>query len=117
MIVLVDKDINVCIVIISSYRERAFSREFKNSRVVSIYKTGDKSLINNHRAISISSLFSKVFKKLMYNKLYIFIKANDILYAHQYGFRRGHSTQQAIITLIDKITKSVNSDDFVILTF
>ena len=41
----------------------------------------------------------------------------DILYAHQYVFRRGHSTQQAIITLIDKITKSVNSDDFVISVF
>ena len=53
----------------------------------------------------------------MYNKLYNFIEANDILYAHQYGFRRGHSTQQAIITLINKITKSVNSDDFVISVF
>ena len=50
----------------------------------------------------------------MYNKMYNFIEANDILYAHQYGFRRGHSTQQAIITLIDNITKSVNSDDFAI---
>ena len=53
----------------------------------------------------------------MYNKLYNFIEANDILYARQYGFRRGQSTQQGIITLIDKITKSVNSDDFVISVF
>ena len=53
----------------------------------------------------------------MFNKLYNFIEANDILYAHQYGFRREHSTQQAIITLIDKITKSVNSDYFVISVF
>ena len=67
---------------------------------------------------SILSFYSKVFEKLMYNKLYNFhIEANGILYAHQYGFRRGHSTQQAIITLIDKITKSVNSDDFVISDF
>ena len=63
------------------------------------------------------SFYSKVFDKLMYNKLYNFIEANDILYSHQYGFRRGHSTQQAIITLIDKMTKSVKSDDFVISVF
>ena len=53
----------------------------------------------------------------MYNKLYNFIEANDILHAHQYGFRLRHSTQQVIITLIKKITKSVNSDDFVISVF
>ena len=45
----------------------------------------------------------------MYNKLYNFIKTNNILYAHQFGFRRGHSTQQAIISLIDKITKAINT--------
>ena len=101
----------------SSFREGVFPRELKKARVVPIYKTGDKSLINNYRPISILSFYSKVFEKLMYNKLYNFIEANDILYAHQYGFRRGHSTQQAIITLIDKITKSVNSDDFVISVF
>ena len=53
----------------------------------------------------------------MYNKLYNFIKANDILHAHQYGFRLRNSTQQGIITLIDKIAKSVNSEDFVISIF
>ena len=101
----------------SSFRERVFPRELKKARVVPIYKTGDKPLINNYRPISILSFYSKVFEKLMYNKLYNFIEANDILYAHQYGFRRGHSTQQAIITLINKITKSVNSDDVVISVF
>ena len=101
----------------SSFREGVFPRELKKARVVPIYTNGDKSLINNYRPISILSFYSKVFEKLMYNKLYNFIEANDILYAHQYGFRQGHSTQQAIITLIDKITKSVNSDDFVISVF
>ena len=101
----------------SSFRDGVFPRELKKARIVPIYKTGDKSLINNYRPISILSFYSKVFEKLMYNKLYNFIEANDILYAHQYGFRRGHSTQQAIITLINKITKSVNSDDFVISVF
>ena len=101
----------------SSIREGVFPRELKKARVVPIFKTGDKSLINNYRPISILSFYSKVFEKLMYNKLYNFIEANDSLYAHQYVFRRGHSTQQAIITLIDKITKSVNSDDFVISVF
>ena len=101
----------------SSIGEGVFPHELKKARVVPIFKTGHKSLINNYRPISILSFYSKVFEKLMYNKLYNCIEANDILYAHQYGFRRRHSTQQAIITLIDKITKSVNSDHFVISVF
>ena len=40
-----------------------------------------------------------------------------LLYAHQFGFRRGHSTQQAIISLIDKITKAINTNDIVISVF
>ena len=103
--------------IYSSFREGIFIRELKKASVVQIYKTCDKSLINNYRPISILSFYSKVFEKLTYNKLYNFIEANDILYAHQYGFRLRHSTQQAIITLINKIAKSVISDDFVISVF
>ena len=37
-----------------------------------------------------------------------FISENNVLYDYQYGFRKGRSTQQAIIrsTLVDRITKS-----------
>ena len=100
-----------------SFREGIFTTELKRAKVVPIYKAGDKSLINNYRPISILSFYSKVFEKLMYNKLYNFIETNDILYAHQFGFRRGHSTQQAIISLIDKVTKAINTNDIVISVF
>ena len=53
----------------------------------------------------------------MYNKLYNFIETNEISYAHQFGFCRGHSTQQAIISLIDKISKAINTNDIVISVF
>ena len=99
-----------------SFREGIFPTELKRAKVVPIYKAGDKSLIN-YRPISKLSFYSKVFEKLMYNKLYNFIETNDILYAHQFGFRRGHSTQQAIISLIDKITKAINTNDIVISVF
>ena len=53
----------------------------------------------------------------MYNKLYNFIETNDILYAHQFGFHRGHSTHQAIISLIEEITKAISTNDIVISVF
>ena len=35
-------------------------------------------------------------------------------YEHQYGFRQKHSTQQVIITLVDKITTSLEKDYIII---
>ena len=71
-----------------------------------IFKAGDLSALTNYRPISVLTFFTKVFEKIVYNKLLNFISDNNILYVYQYGFRNGRSTQQAIITLVDRITKS-----------
>ena len=42
----------------------------------------------------------KHFEKIIYNHLIDFMDHNDILYGYQFGFRKGHSTQQAIITFL-----------------
>ena len=43
--------------------------------------------------------------------------ANHVFYVHQYGFRQKHSTQQAIITLVDKITNSLDKGDIIIFRY
>ena len=91
--------------------------ELKLARVVPIFKSGDPSLLTNYRPISILSFFSKVFERIVYDYLFDFICTNNILYDYQFGFRPKHSTQQAIITLIDKITKSLDNGDIVISLF
>ena len=42
---------------------------------------------------------------------------NDVLYHQYFGFSQKHSTQQAIIMLVDKITKSLDAEDIVISVF
>ena len=42
---------------------------------------------------------------------------NDVLYDQQFGFRQKQLTQQAIIMLVDKITKSLNARDIEISVF
>ena len=42
---------------------------------------------------------------------------NDILYEYQFSFRKGHSTQQAIITLVNKIISCLDNGDLVIGVF
>ena len=38
---------------------------------------------------------------------------NNVLYDKQFGFRKGHSTSHAIITLVDKVSKSLDKGKIV----
>ena len=43
----------------------------------------------------------------------IFIEVDNILYDKQFGFRKGHSTSHAIITLVNKVSKSLDEGKIV----
>ena len=38
----------------------------------------------------------------------------ELIYKYQFGFRQNHSIQQAIISLVDKINKNLDSGDIVV---
>ena len=94
-----------------------FPSELKLAKVVPIFKAGASNKITNYRPISVLTFFSKVFEKIIYNHLIDFMDHNDILYGYQFGFRKGHSTQQAIITLVNKIISCLDNGDLVIGVF
>ena len=51
---------------------------------------------------------------MLYNHVTDFIDSNQIMYTYTFGFRQRHSTQQVILSLVEKITKSLDSRDIVI---
>ena len=73
--------------------------------------------LSNYRPISVLNIYSKIFERLMYNRLIHFLDQNKVLYQNQFGFRQGHSTHHALITLVDNITKSLDNGDIVIGVF
>ena len=75
----------------------------KLAKVIPIFKKGDPTSVNNYRPISILSPINKIFEKIIYSRLINFIEKNQILYKFQYGFRKNHSTEHALIELIDQI--------------
>ena len=86
------------------------------SGIFPIFKSGDPSLLTNYRPISVLSFFSKILEKIVYNIVFDFLCENEILYDYQFGFRSKHSTQQALITLVD-VTKSLDGSNIVISLF
>ena len=80
----------------------------KVSQFTPVYKRGDATDPTNYRPISTLSPFSKVFEKLIYNQLYNVLEKHSILYKYQFGFRKGYSTEQAILEITDSLKKAMD---------
>ena len=42
-------------------------------------------------------------ERIIYNRVYNYLNDNNLLFHKQFGFRKGHSTDHALIKLIDSI--------------
>ena len=94
-----------------------FPDSLKVAKVIPIYKSGNRSLLTNYRPISVLSVFSKIFERIIYDNLMFFIENNDILYNRQYGFRHQHSTYHTLIDFTEKISNAFESNKFLIGIF
>jgi hypothetical protein len=95
---LIDPLVKICNLSIS---QGVFPIELKLANIVPIYKSGDEKLINNYRPVSVLPVFSKILERIMYNRVLDFLDQYKILYEFQFGFRKGRSTEQALIKLGD----------------
>ena len=89
----------------------------KLAKVIPIYKKDDPSQISNYRPISLLPSISKVLEKIIYKRLFNFLKQNKSLIPHQFGFRKDHSTDYAILHLYDKIVNSLSKKEHTIAIF
>lgn len=85
-----------------------FPDKLKIARVIPIHKSKDQTELTNYRPISLLSVFSKVYEKVMYNKISSFMNSQNLFYEHQYGFRDKHSTIHPVIHLLNKHTNACN---------
>ena len=53
----------------------------------------------------------------MYNRLYYYFTANNILFNKQFGFWAGHSTDDALLEVIDQICDSFNDKNYFLAVF
>ena len=87
-----------------SLSEGVIPDNLKVAKVIPIFKSGDEQLLNNYRPISLLPVFSKLLEKVVFNQLTVFLDKYEILYKHQYGFRKHHSTIHPLTHFIKSIT-------------
>ena len=100
-----------------SFTSGVFPSELKLANVSPIFKTGDHRSLGNYRPISILSVFSKIFEKLMHCRVYSFLTEHNILYTKQFGFRSGFSTEMALMCVTDFIIRALDRKNHVIALF
>ena len=94
-----------------------FPDKLKIARVTPLFKRGEKYELGNYRPISVLPSFSKILEKIMYNRLYKYLTDNSMLYKKQFGFQEGHSTEHAIVQLVDQIRNSFESKPYTLGVF
>ena len=89
-----------------------FPEEMKMAMVASIFKGGEVSDLGNRRPISALCCFSKILEKIIFNLLSKHLLNNSILYKKHFGSQENHSTDHAIIQLVDQISNSFENKSF-----
>ena len=94
-----------------------FPETMKIVKVTPIFKSGKKELLTNCRPISVLSGFSKILERIIYRRVFNYLNDNNLLVRQQFGFRRGHSTDHALIKLIASIYDSFNQNKYTLGVF
>jgi hypothetical protein len=95
-----------------SLRDGTFPTKLKIAKVVPIYKSGAANEVGNYRPISVLPVVSKIFEKLIYNRISAYIDKHSILSEFQFGFRKGKSSYMALNLLVDKLHQALNENKY-----
>ena len=115
-----------CSPIIEPYLANAFNKaisesvyptSLKKAKVVPLFKKGDKKNPENYRPISLLSSLSKVFEKLLFERMVNFCEKNKLLTSAQFGFRSKRSCADAILTVTEFMRDEVDKKSTGVVCF
>ena len=95
-----------------SLNEGIFPDILKSASVCPIYKKGERTICANYRPISLLSNLSKLFEKAMYSRIELFLSNFETIYKLQFGFRKKHSTEHALLSMIEEIRRCLDKGMF-----
>ena len=83
-----------------------FPYEWKKANVVPVHKKGNKQTLENYRPVSLLPICGKIFERLIYNSLFEFFIANELISSNQSGFKPGDSCINQLLSITHEIFKS-----------
>ncbi|XP_057310198.1 uncharacterized protein LOC130648176 [Hydractinia symbiolongicarpus] len=89
-----------------SLKSSEFATSLKNADITPTHKKGLRTEKANYRPVSVLSNISKIYERCMYDQIYTFFE--PLFSKLQFGFRKGHSSQQCLISMIEKWKNSLD---------
>ena len=93
----------------TSVIENFFPPDLKYANVSPLFKKENNTNKENYRPISILPTISKNFERIMFHQMTTYV--SSILSPYLCGFRKGYSTQHALLRLKDKMNKSLDKNE------
>jgi len=91
-----------------SLNSGVFTTRLVYSIITPLHKKCYKNNVTNYRPISLLMSFSKIFEKIIYNRLITHFTSTNIFTNSQFGFRNKSSTDKAAYTLINNINMIIS---------
>ena len=87
-----------------------FPENLKLADITPFFNEEDKNLAKNYRPVSVLPTLSKVFEKIMQKR--VINHVNTFLSPYLYGYKKGFSTQYALLSLLEKWKKTTDNKGF-----
>ena len=74
---------------------------WKHANVKPLYKKGSKTIPNNYRPVSLTSVCCKTLERIIRDALVDYLETNNLLNKNQHGFRAGRSCITQLLEIIE----------------
>ena len=101
----------------TSLETNQFPDPWKIARVSPIFKDGEKTEKSNYRPISVLPVVSRLFEKLVFNQLYLYLNDNCFINSNQSGFRELHSTVTCLLKNTDDLYSGMDTGNLAGMVF
>uniref|UniRef100_A0A9J7YHT7 Reverse transcriptase domain-containing protein n=1 Tax=Cyprinus carpio carpio TaxID=630221 RepID=A0A9J7YHT7_CYPCA len=89
----------------SSLHSGTFPSAFKQAQVSPLLKKPslNPALLENYRPVSLLPFIAKTLERAVFNQLSMFLVQNNLLDSNQSGFKSGHSTETALLSVTEAL--------------
>ena len=86
-----------------------FSVTIEKANIVLFHKEGDKQCLKNYRPFSLLPVGGKILERLIFNKMFRFFIANNLISSNQSGFKPGDACINQLLSITHEICKSFDN--------
>ena len=99
----------LCVLFNHVFNAGCLPSAWKTANITPIFKKGVSSSVSNYRPISLTSVFCKLFERIVKEQMLKYLLDNKLISKHQHGFLAMHSTSSQLLEAVNDWTISIKN--------